>query len=226
MVQFNDEETKNLNRNIKKLSYKLRQDIKNIEKNIKIYMNEDISNPDGSEGVNDLQYQIKENMSENILKEFNSFSKKFKLNEEIYSQKCKELLIIEEDDNMLELNDISTNNSDGSEGERNRDGGNFLMKEEPDILLQSRENELNEIVRGVTKLQELFKDMQIVVVEQGSILDRIDYNIEIGFNNISKGKKKIISANEKHKSSCYRNIILLLLICIFVESMLLLFKIF
>ena len=93
-------------------------------------------------------------------------------------------------------------------------------------MLQSRENELNEIVRGVTKLQELFKDMQIVVVEQGSILDRIDYNIEIGFNNISKGKKKIISANEKHKSSCYRNIILLLLICIFVESMLLLFKIF
>ena len=34
-------------------------------------------------------------MSQNILKEFNMFSKKFKLNEEIYSQKCKELLIIE-----------------------------------------------------------------------------------------------------------------------------------
>ena len=57
-------------------------------------------------------------MSQNILKEFNMFSKKFKLNEEIYSQKCKELLIIEEDDNMLEMNDMSTNNSDSNDNEK------------------------------------------------------------------------------------------------------------
>ena len=166
-------------------------------------------------------------MSQNILKEFNMFSKKFKLNEEIYSQKCKELLIIEEDDNMLELNDMSTNNSDSNDNERNRGGGgdNFLLTEEPDFVLQSRDNELNEIIRGVTKLQELFKDLQTIVIEQGSILDRIDYNIDIGFNNVSKGKKKIIAANEKHKSSCFRNVILFLLLCIFIESMLLLFKI-
>ena len=166
-------------------------------------------------------------MSQNILKEFNMFSKKFKLNEEIYSQKCKELLIIEEDDNMLEMNDMSTNNSDSNDNEKNRVGGgdNFLLTEEPDFVLQSRDNELNEIIRGVTNLQELFKDLQTVVTEQGSILDRIDYNIDIGFNNVSKGKKKIIVANEKNKSSCFRNVILFLLLCIFIESMLLLFKI-
>ena len=167
-------------------------------------------------------------MNQNILKEFNMFSKKFKLNEEIYSQKCKELLIIEEDDNMLEMNDMSTNNSDSNENERNRGGGGdkFLLTEEPDFILQSRDNELNEIIKGVTNLQELFKDLQTIVIEQGTILDRIDYNIDIGFNNVSKGKKKIIDANEKHKSSCFRNVILFLLLCIFIESMLLLFKIF
>ena len=167
-------------------------------------------------------------MNQNILKEFNIFLKKFKLNEEIYSQKCKELLIIEEDDNMLEMNDMSTNNSESNENERNRGGGgdNFLLTEEPDFILQSRDNELNEIIKGVTNLQELFKDLQTIVIEQGSILDRIDYNIDIGFNNVSKGKKKIIDANEKHKSSCFRNVILFLLLCIFIESMLLLFKIF
>ena len=225
-MQFNDEETKNLHRKIRKLSFQLKCDLKTTERNIKIYINEDISSPNSNDN-NDLQYQIKENMSQNILKEFNMFSKKFKLNEEIYSQKCKELLIIEEDDNMLEMNDMSTNNSDSNENERNRGGGdNFLLTEEPDFVLQSRDNELNEIIRGVTNLQELFRDLQTIVIEQGSILDRIDYNIDIGFNNISKGKKKIIMANEKHKSSCFRNVILFLLLCIFIESMLLLFKIF
>ena len=215
-----------MNRSIRKLSFQLKHDIKNTERNIKLYINEDIiSNPNDN---NDLQYQIKENMNQNILKEFNMFSKKFKLNEEIYSQKCKELLIIEEDDNMLEMNDMSTNNSESNENERNRGGGgdNFLLTEEPDFILQSRDNELNEIIKGVTNLQELFKDLQTIVIEQGSILDRIDYNIDIGFNNVSKGKKKIIDANEKHKSSCFRNVILFLLLCIFIESMLLLFKIF
>jgi syntaxin 16 len=220
MTQFNEEETKTLNKNIRKISYSLRQELKKIENNINIYVNSDFFESDSD----DLQYKIKDNMNQNILSELNTFSKKFKLNQEIYSQKCKELIIEDEEENLYEMNDISTTSSELNENVKN--GENFLMKEEPDLLLQSRENELNEIVKGVNNLQELFKDLHILVVEQGTILDRIDYNIDIGYDNISKGKKKIVSANEKHKSSCFRNVILFLLLCIFIESILILFKIF
>ena len=222
MVQFNEDETQKLIKNIRKISNQLRQELRQIEKKIRLYINEELSEAD-----NDLQLQIKDNMSQNILTELNTFSKKFKYNQEIYSQKYKEI-DLKEDDKALEMYDISTNNSDLNDNINNIDNNdvdkNFLMKEEPDQLLQNRDNELNEIVRGVTNLQELFKDLHVIVIEQGSILDRIDYNIDIGFNNISKGKKKIISADEHHRSSCFRNIILFLLICIFVESCLILFK--
>jgi syntaxin 16 len=220
MTQFNEEETKTLNKNIRKISYSLRQELKKIENNINIYVNSDFFESDSD----DLQYKIKDNMNQNILSELNTFSKKFKLNQEIYSQKCKELIIEDEEENLYEMNDISTTSSELNENVKN--GENFLMKEEPDLLLQSRENELNEIVKGVNNLQELFKDLHTLVLEQGTILDRIDYNIDIGYDNISKGKKKIVSANEKHKSSCFRNVILFLLLCIFIESILILFKIF
>jgi len=223
MVQFNEDEAQNLSKNVRKISSQLRQELKQVEKKIRLYINDELSNAD-----NDLQFQIKDNMSQNILTELNTFSKKFKLNQELYSQKYKEFAIEEDNNNALELYDISTNNSDLNDNinnvNNNDPGENFLMKEEPDQLLQKRDSELNEIVRGVTNLQELFKDLHVIVIEQGSILDRIDYNIDIGFNNVSKGKKKIISANEHHKSSCFRNIILFLLICIFVESILILFK--
>ena len=162
-------------------------------------------------------------MSQNILTQLNSFSKKFKYNQEIYSQKCKELLVLEEDDNILEMNDLSTNNSDENQNE-NEASQNFLLKDEPEQLLQKRDNELNDIVSRVNNLQQLFKDLHIIVIEQGTILDRIDYNIDIGFSNVTKGKQKIVSANEHHKTSCFRNVILFLLICIFVESLLILFK--
>ena len=167
-------------------------------------------------------FQIKENISQFLLSELNSFSKKYKLNQEIYSQKCKEL-ISEEDE--YEMNDITTSNTELDDNNDNKkDDHNFLMTKEPDLILQNRDNELNEIVKGVTNLQELFKDLQIIVVEQGTILDRIDYNIEVGYDNVSKGKKQIIKANDKHKSSCFRNVILFLQVCIFIEAMMILFK--
>ena len=223
MLQFNEEENKKISKNIKKVSAQLKQELKQVDKNIRLYINEELKQAD-----NELQYRIKNNMSQNILTELNSFSKKFKLNQEIYSKKCKELVIEEEEDNnnFLELYDISTNNSDNNDNIINDNDANqnFFMKEEPDQLLQKRENELNEIVRGVNKLQELFKDLHIIVIEQGTILDRIDYNIDVGFNNVSKGKKKIIEADEHHKGSCFRNVILFLLITIFVECLLILFK--
>lgn len=221
IVKFNDEETKVLSKKIKKISYQLSQELKSIEKKIKIYVDSEFSDFN-----DDLLFQIKENISQFLLSELNSFSKKFKVNQQLYSEKCKEL-ISDENDEAYEMNDISTANSELNDNENNKkDDQNFLMTKEPDLILQSRENELNEIVRGVSNLQEMFKDLQIIVIEQGTILDRIDYNIEVGLDNVSKGKKKIVKANDKHKSSCFRNVILFLQICIFVEAMLLLFKFF
>lgn len=232
MIQFNIEEQRNLSKNIKKISYQLTKEIRYLEKSIQIYISTDIPNEsENSESItNFLQEQIKENMNQNILSEFFIFSKKFKLNQEIYLKKCEELVIEDDEEdkeinNAIEMNEISTTNSENDDNvQRSNSDQNFLMKDEPDLLLQERDNEIGNIVKGVNTLHEMFKDMNILVNEQGTILDRIDYNIDIGFDNVVKAKKKINSANESRKGSCFRNVILVLMLCIFVESMMILFK--
>lgn len=233
MTQFNIDEQKSLSRNIKKITYQLNKDLKNLEKNLQIYTSSDncIENDESENSTNFLQYQIKENMNQNLISQFYIFSKKFKLNQEIYSQKCKELLIEDNDEddkeksNLYEMNEISTTNSDGNDNIQKIDNDkNFLMKEEPNILLKERDNELDKIVKGVSNLHEMFKDMTILVNEQGTILDRIDYNIDIGYDNVSRGKKKLHEANESKKGSCFRNAIMLLMLFAFIESMLILNK--
>ena len=233
MTQFNIDEQKSLSRNIKKITYQLNKDLKNLEKNLQIYTSSDncIENDELENSTNFLQYQIKENMNQNLISQFYIFSKKFKLNQEIYSQKCKELLIEDNDEddkeksNLYEMNEISTTNSDGNDNIQKIDNDkNFLMKEEPNILLKERDNELDKIVKGVSNLHEMFKDMTILVNEQGTILDRIDYNIDIGYDNVSRGKKKLHEANESKKGSCFRNAIMLLMLFVFIESMLILNK--
>ena len=98
------------------------------------------------------------------------------------------------------------------------------MKEEPDGILKHRDIEIEKISKKMNNLQELFKDLNIIVIEQGTILDRIDYNIDITFDNVKKGKKHIVKTNESNKGSCFRNAILFLILIVFVESCLLLFK--
>lgn len=156
-------------------------------------------------------------MSQNIVEELNIFSKKFKVNQELYSKKTKEFMGDEENSNNDDENNFRTNRRDSVTD-------NFLMAEEENNELQNRDRELNNILRGVNTLTEMFKDFQVVVSEQGSILDRIDYNIEVSADNVLKGKKKIIKANESQQRSCFRNLILILLTVIFVESLLLIFK--
>ena len=231
MTQFNIDEQKALSKNINKISYQLGKDLKNLEKNLQIYTSSDISDNDESENTtNFLQHQIKENMNQNLISQFFIFSKKFKLNQEIYSKKCKELLIEDDEDdnesnNIYEMNEISTTNSEGNDNiQKANNDQNFLMKDEPDILLKERDNELDKIVKGVNNLHEMFKDMTILVNEQGTILDRIDYNIDIGYDNVSKGKKKLNQANERKKGSCFRNAIMILMLFVFIEAMLLLNK--
>jgi syntaxin 16 len=61
-------------------------------------------------------------------------------------------------------------------------------------------------------------------MEQGTILDRIDYNIDVASTNVSSGKKNIEKAEKYQKNNCFRNVIIILIICIFIEGLLIIFK--
>jgi len=58
----------------------------------------------------------------------------------------------------------------------------------------------------------------------GTILDRIDYNIDSALENTKQANKELIEADKNMKSSCARNSIMLIIIIIFIEAILMLFK--
>ena len=153
-----------------------------------------------------------------VIKKITEFTKKFKLNQEIYAKKYKEL--VGEDDPTFQIKTSSKK----EDYEINNTVDNFLMTQDNNLQLMRRNTQLNNLLNSVTDLAELFKDMQSLVMEQGSILDRIDYNIDIASTNVTSGKNSIVKANEYHKNNCFRNVIIVLLVCIFIEALLLIFK--
>ena len=56
---------------------------------------------------------------------------------------------------------------------------------------QQRDKELRNLLKSVEELNAIFKDIAILVIEQGSVLDRIDYNIENADNNLASAEEEI-----------------------------------
>ena len=52
------------------------------------------------------------------------------------------------------------------------------QQQSSNVDVQARARELDEIAKSINSLADLFKDLSSLVIEQGTILDSIEYNIE------------------------------------------------
>ena len=217
--KFDDQENKKLNKSIKEISTEMTQELKQCQNILKEVINdkEDINVINNLSQLNANHAQIKQNMKQNIITKLNEFTKKFKLNQELYNNKFQDFVIDEEMANKsfsIKKNDEVKNSND------------FLSTQENNDQLRRRDEDLTNLLKSVNELAQIFKDMQTLVMEQGTILDRIDYNIDIASSNVTKGKKNITKADKHMKNNCFRNVIIVLIVIIFIEALLLVLKIF
>ncbi|CAI2372082.1 unnamed protein product [Moneuplotes crassus] len=77
-------------------------------------------------------------------------------------------------------------------------------------MKQAKDEEIEDMVKAANDLASLFKELSVLVIEQGTVLDRIDYNVETALVNTKKGRKHLVKAKEYSESSRARNIILCL----------------
>ena len=61
-----------------------------------------------------------------------------------------------------------------------------------DAAIAQREREINEIAKGIIELADIFKDLQMMIIDQGTMLDRIDYNIENTVVNVKEAEKELV----------------------------------
>ena len=216
--KFDDEENKKLNKSIKELSAEMTLELKDCQKILKEIIADKTDEDDTF--LNNLNSkQIKQNMKQNIITKINEFTKKFKLNQELYNNKFNDFVIDEDIANK-------SFSMKKNEEEENKNSNDFLSTQENYSQLRKRDQDLTNLLNSVNELAQIFKDMQTLVMEQGTILDRIDYNIEVASTNISKEKKNITKADKYMKNNCFRNVIIVLIVIIFIEALLLVFKIF
>lgn len=71
--------------------------------------------------------------------------------------------------------------------------------EEMNERASEREKEIIKVAQSINELAQLFKELNVLVIEQGTILDRIDYNIEQTSVKVKQGVQELEKADEYSK---------------------------
>lgn len=97
----------------------------------------------------------------------------------------------------------------------------LLFEEENTRLAQHREEEVTKIVKSIYDLNDIFKDLGHMVHEQGTIMDRIDYNVEQTQTRVSEGLRQLQRAEMYQRKNRKMCIILVLAVVTFFMLLLL-----
>lgn len=97
----------------------------------------------------------------------------------------------------------------------------LLFEEENTRLAQHREEEVTKIVKSIYDLNDIFKDLGHMVHEQGTIMDRIDYNVEQTQTRVSEGLRQLQRAEMYQRKNRKMCIILILAVVTFFMLLLL-----
>ena len=101
---------------------------------------------------------------------------------------------------------------------------NFNQKQQAragalDALAREREREIESVVDSISQLSEIMKDLGTLVVEQGSILDRVDVNIQETSAKIDEGVRQLVKAERTQRAG--RLVLCIMLLAALVLLMLL-----
>ena len=170
--------------------------------------------------VNTSLEKVKNNIKIFLTTKIQNFSNEFRQNQQQYLKYLKDMGII------IYSNEDKNNKSESLLNDNDDEKKNFLYTKDDDVNIQikKRDEDIDILVKSINELSGIFKDLQNIVQEQGTILDRIDYNINISYENSQEGLKNIKKAEQHNNESCFRNAILLLFFIIFVETILIICK--
>ncbi|XP_027350949.1 syntaxin-43-like isoform X2 [Abrus precatorius] len=89
---------------------------------------------------------------------------------------------------------------------------------------EEREREIEQVAKSVHELAQIMKDLSVLVIDQGTIVDRIDYNIQSVATSVEEGFKQLQKAERTQKKGGMVMCATVLVIMCVVMIVLLIFK--
>lgn len=92
--------------------------------------------------------------------------------------------------------------------------------------VDQRGKDIQKVYRSIIELNEMVKDLSLLIIDQGTLLDRIDYNIENAATSVERGVQELQQASNSQRAARSKMCILILIILIIIATAVLLFRVF
>jgi syntaxin 16 len=125
------------------------------------------------------------------------------------------------------LNFDNTNHENGS---NNSTDNTFFTTQQLAVVddltsaVQSRDEEIIKIAQSIEELGTIFKELAVLVIDQGTILDRIDYNMEAVVEHTKTGIQQLEKAEKSQRNARPLRCIVCLSMTIFALLIILIIK--
>ena len=93
-----------------------------------------------------------------------------------------------------------------------------------EAFTREREREIEQVAQSVNELAQIMKDLSVLVIDQGTIVDRIDYNVQNVAASVEEGYKQLQKAERTQKKGGMVMCATVLVILIFILIILLVLK--
>jgi len=87
-----------------------------------------------------------------------------------------------------------------------------------------REKEIAQLVQSISELAQIWRELNVLVIDQGTILDRIDYNIEAASQSVKKGNEELTKAEKSGRHMRSLICMFILVVVIVILSVILYYK--
>ncbi|EXB95720.1 hypothetical protein L484_007470 [Morus notabilis] len=124
----------------------------------------------------------------------------------------------------MNLNDNRSRLEDDEFGDMGFNEHQMAKLKKSELLTEEREREIKQVVQSVNELAQIMKDLSSLVIDQGTIVDRIDYNIQSVSASVEEGLKQLQKAERTQKQGGMVKCATVLVIMCFVMLVLLILK--
>lgn len=209
-IQFDEEKQKEQDEEISDLTNEITNMIKISENNLKI-----IAIKDNNGRLIQQERIIRANVMRGLALALNEESKKFRKEQrEFLKQIQKQEALVNKNNNLHSGIDQDIM--------KKLDAGETLTEEQQQELATmelhstAREQKIIQLAKSINELAMLFQQLNVLVIEQGTVLDRIDYNVEAALEHVKEGRKNVEGAEDYSKKNYTTKCIGCLIVAIFI----------
>lgn len=203
MINFDSDEAQQ-EREIERMTQDITSDFRNAEKILKVFARM------GEEGsASQAEIKVRNNLQKSVAKRLQTLSMSFRSTQNEYLNRLKEQKKLGQGNQAFDFLNSSSTASSGSKGggmgHQEIDNGftsaQMQLVDDTEALVNQRDQEIANIAKSIEELAQIFRELAVLVIDQGTILDRIDYNMETAVEHAKEGINQLNQAEEQQKQN-------------------------